>query len=332
MNEQQFIRSLNSIASNYAFAVKAPIPTVLNEPSPMTEDAPVSDSYDYSFLIWLAGALGFSAGVAAILARNQNIKKFNECLKLMKKELRDQIKDVIKEVVRQVFGFGIGADPQRALDLGLPELMRKFREVLTSFTKLDGYGLVELNKVIDNYKPNTYGDPISDDEITTIRKKLRDCIKSFPGLIKDLFKKYITDRIGSNLPNDALDKLRYALDKYFNDGDLEAFAYAFVIAIGSAMTTSLAVDAATLLTQGFSDTYGVGSTVLVAALAAALVALSAFLLAGGTLGALGGWLTSTAASAAASAASAAGATLNPAALQRIKDIIEQLARNMIPAT
>jgi hypothetical protein len=188
----------------------------------------------------------------------------------------------------------------------------------------------ELNTIINKYSPP--GEPISDDALKELRGKLRNCIKSFPGLIKDILKKYITDRLGSNLPQDLLDKLRNAIDKYFNDGDLEAFAYAFVIAVGSAMTTSLAVDAATLIVAGFSDTYGVGTTVLVSALAAALVALSAFLLAGGSLAALGAWLASTAASAAASAATAAGATLNPAALQKIKDIIEDLARKMIPAT
>lgn len=331
MNNQRFIKSLNSIASNYAFAVKSHIPTVLYTAEPMEEDAPVREDDDYSFFYWLAGALGFSAAVAALLARKINIGKFNECLKLMKRDIKDQIKQVIKAVVRQVFNFGIGDDSQRALDLGLPELMRKLREVWISFTKLDGYGLVELNKVIDNYRPNN-GFPMSDDDIKEIRNKLRDCIKSFPGLIKDMFKKYITDRLGDNLPKDFLDKLSYALDKYFDDGDLEAFAYAFVIAIGSAMTASLAVNAATLLVHGFSDSYGVGSTVLVAALAAALVALSAFLLGGGSLGALGGWLASTAASAAASAASAAGATLNPAALQRIKEILEKIANQMLPAT
>jgi hypothetical protein len=171
----------------------------------------------------------------------------------------------------------------------------------------------------------------SPEEMSDIRKKLRNCMTSFPGLVKDIFKKYVTDRL-PNLPQDTLDKIRFAIDKYFNNGDLEAFAYAFVIAVGSAMTTSLAVDAATLIVAGFSDSYGVGSTVLVAALAAGLVALSLFLVGGGSLATLGGWLASTAASAAASAASAAGATLNPAALQRIKEILEKIARGLVPST
>lgn len=330
MNNQRFIKSLNSIANNYTFAVKAPIPTVLYTAEPMEEDAPVSESDDYSFLYWLAGALFLSAGVAAVWARSQNIQKLKECLKLINIHLKDKIKDIIKEVVRGIFNFGIGDDPQRALDLGLPELLRKLREVWKSFSANDGIGIGKLNQLIDRYKPN--GEILSDDDLKELREKLRNCIKSFPSLIKDILKKYITDRLGSNLPQDLLDKLRFAIDKYFNDGDLEAFAYAFVIAVGSAMTTSLAVDAATLLVAGFSDTYGVGTTVLVSALAAALVALSAFLLAGGSLAALGAWLASTAASAAASAATAAGATLNPAALQKIQEIIEKIARQIVPAT
>lgn len=330
MNNQRFIKSLNSIANNYTFAVKAPIPTVLYTPEPMEEDAPVSESNPYSFLYWLAGALGLAAAAAALWARSQNIEKFKECSKLINRHLKDKIKDIIKEVVRSIFNFGLGEDPQRALNLGLPELLRKLREVWTSFSANDGDGMRKLNQLVDGYRPN--GEPMSDEDLKDLRGKLRNCIKSFPGLIKDALKKYVTDRLGSNIPQDLLDKLRFAIDKYFNDGDLEAFAYAFVIAVGSAMTTSLAVDAATLIVSGFSDTYGVGTTVLVSALAAALVALSAFLLAGGSLAALGAWLASTAASAAASAATAAGATLNPAALQRIKDIIEKIARQIIPAT
>ena len=331
MNNQRFIKSLNSIANNYAFAVKSPIPTVLYTAEPMEEDAPVRESDDYSFLIWLGVAFGLSAAAAAVWARSQNIKKFEVCLKLINTHIREDIKRIIKQVVLDIFDFGLGDNPSGALSLGFPELLRKLREVWNKFKQPNGYGLGELNRFIDGYKPAD-GMSISDDKIKEIRNDLRNCIKSFPGLIKDILKKYVTDRLGDNLPKDLLDNLRYALDKYFDDGDLEAFAYAFVIAIGSAMTASLAVDAATLLVGGFSDSYGVGSTVLVAALAAGLVALSAFLLGGGSLGALGGWLASTAASTVASAASAAGATLNPAALQRIKDIIEQLARKMLPAT
>lgn len=331
MNNQLFIKSLNSIANNYTFAVKAPIPTVLYTAEPMEEDAPVSESNEYSFLIWLAGSLFLGAAAAALWARSQNIEKLKECLKLINIHLKEKIKDVIRHVILDVFDFNIGQNPQRALDLGLPELLRSLRKVWQAFSNdTTAYGMGELNGIIDKYSPP--GEPISDDALKELRKNLRNCIKSFPSLIKDILKKYITDRLGNNLPQDLLDKLRFAIDKYFNDGDLEAFAYAFVIAVGSAMTTSLAVDAATLIVAGFSDTYGVGTTVLVSALAAALVALSAFLLANGSLAALGAWLASTAASAAASAATAAGATLNPAALQRIKDIIEDLARKMIPAT
>ena len=330
MNNQLFIKSLNSIANNYTFAVKAPIPTVLYTAEPMEEDAPVSESDDYSFLYWLAFALGLSAGVASLWARSQNIEKLKECLKLINIHLKEKIKGVIKHVMLDVFGFSISQNPQRALDLGLPELLRLLRKVWQAFSNNTGYGMGELNGIIDKYSPP--GEPISDDALKELRVKLRNCIKSFPSLIKDILKKYITDRLGSNLPQDLLDQLRLAIDKYFDDGDLEAFAYAFVIAVGSAMTTSLAVDAATLIVAGFSDTYGVGTTVLVSALAAALVALSLFLLGGGSLAALGAWLASTAASAAASAATDAGATLNPAALQKIQEIIEKIARQIIPAT
>jgi hypothetical protein len=330
VNNQRFIKSLNSIANNYTFAVKAPIPTVLYTAEPMEEDAPVSESNDYSFFYWLAGAFLLSAGAAALWARSQNIEKFKECSKLINRHLKDKIKNIIKEVVRSIFNFSPGDDPQRALALGLPELLRKLREVWNSFSTNGGSGISKLNQLVDGYRPN--GEPMSDDDLKELRGKLRDCIKSFPGLIKDILKKYVTDRLGSNIPQDLLDKLRFAIDKYFNDGDLEAFAYAFVIAVGSAMTTSLAVDAATLIVAGFSDTYGVGTTVLVSALAAALVALSTFLIGGGSLATLGAWLASTAASAAASAATAAGATLNPAALQMIKDIIEKIVRQIIPAT
>jgi hypothetical protein len=330
VNNQLFIKSLNSIANNYTFAVKAPIPTVLYTAEPMEEDAPVSESDDYSFLIWLGGALLLSAGVAALWARSQNIQKLKECLKLINIHLKEQIKGVIKQVMIDVFGFGLGNNPQGALDLGLPELLRLLRKVWQAFNNDTGYAMGELNTIINKYSP--LGEPISDDALKELRGKLRDCIKSFPGLIKDILKKYITDRLGSNLPQDLLDQLRVAIDKYFNNGDLEAFAYAFVIAVGSAMTTSLAVDAATLLVGGFSDSYGVGSTVLVAALAAGLVALSAFLLGGGSLATLGVWLSSTAANAAASAASAAGAALNPAALKRIQEILEKIARGLVPST
>ena len=88
MNNQLFIKSLNSIANNYTFAVKAPIPTVLYTAEPMEEDAPVSESDDYSFLYWLAGALGLSAAVAALWARSQNIQKFKECSKLINRHLK----------------------------------------------------------------------------------------------------------------------------------------------------------------------------------------------------------------------------------------------------
>jgi hypothetical protein len=330
VNNQRFIKSINSIANNYAFAVNSPIPTVLYTAEPMEEDAPVSDSDDYSFFISLAKALGFSAAVAYAWARSQNIKKFEECAKLINRWLKEDIIRIVSNTFRTSLGGSLGSPIGQSLtsNMGLTELVIALRTAWNAF-KEGGTAMTQIGTAINNVTGLNNVD--SPEEMSDIRKKLRNCITSFPGLVKDIFKKYVTDRL-TNLPQDTLDKIRFAIDKYFNDGDLEAFAYAFVIGVGSAMTTALAVDAATLLVSGFSDSYGVGSTVLVAALAAGLVALSVFLLGGGSLATLGVWLSSTAANAAASAASAAGAALNPAALKRIQEILEKIARGLVPST
>ena len=109
MNNQRFIKSINSIANNYAFAVNSPIPTVLYTAEPMEEDAPVSDSDDYSFFISLAKALGFSAAVAYAWARSQNIKKFEECAKLINRWLKEDNIRIVSNTFRTSLGGSLGS-------------------------------------------------------------------------------------------------------------------------------------------------------------------------------------------------------------------------------
>jgi hypothetical protein len=307
VNNYRFIKSLNAMGENYAIAKV--IPTVLYPtPMPVDLDPAVADDVG-EYLRWIAGAIGLSGVALGIYVAKQRTQKLAKCAKLINKYLKDRIKAEISAASDDVFGFFLGENPAGALALGLPGLLRKLQEM---YTRLKGsMGMGVLNTWIDNFTPPTDADGTP----AELRQKLKDCLSSFPSLMKNAFKRYVLNRLPS-LPENLLDKMEYAIDKYLTDGDLAAFGYAFVITIGSGMTVALAQQAAELLVAGFTDDYGVATTVLVGVLAAALLLLATIPIA------------SWAASAISSLISASG--LSVTARTALQNLINQLAKGLVP--
>jgi hypothetical protein len=136
-----------------------------------------------------------------------------------------------------------------------------------------------------------------------------------------------------NLPKELLEAIKRFWDSFLNNGDLYAFGAAIAAAVyqfGAGAGEAAYVLAAEVLGQGFVAEYGVGYTVIVGVLTAVFIGLSAFFLAGGTLAGIAAWLSSTASGIISTAA--AGAGLSSAAIQRINEIIQQIARQVLPAT
>jgi hypothetical protein len=308
VNNYRFIKSLNAMGENYAFA--RAVPTVLYPtPMPVDLDPAVADDVG-EYLLWIGGAIGLSGVALGIYVAKQRTQKLAKCAKLINKYLKSEIKEVISAVANDVFGYGLGENPAGALALGLPQLLRQLQQMYTSL-KTGAMGMGVLNTWIDNFTPPTDADGTP----AELRQKLKDCLSSFPSLMKNAFKRYVMDRLPS-LPENLLDKMEYIIDKYLTDGDLAAFGYAFVITIGSGMTVALAQQAAELLVAGFTDDYGVATTVLVGVLAAALLLLATIPIA------------SWAASAISSLISASG--LSVAARTALQNLINQLAKGLVP--
>jgi hypothetical protein len=334
MNSRAFIRTFNSIAESRSVAYEAPYLTTLetSDDEGTSVSSPDSDMSDW--LIGLAAALGLTAIGTAVLNRFLNNKKMLECLRLMKRHLNvlggtsSGGRSVFSALFEKVFGFQSRYLEQQLPGMGLVDLTKKFKQL---FDLVGTEGLRLIKDQIDQLPADPTDGDRAQERLDELKNKLRSCLKVLPGLAKDFIKEVLIKKF-PNLAQPITDAIKYAIDRYLGDGKLEEFAYTVVIAIGSALTTGMAVDLAALIVSGFNESYGVTTTVLVAALAAGLVALSTFLLAGGTLASIGVWLSGTAIPAVMSAASAAGAALSPAAQQRIQQILEDIARRANLAT
>lgn len=335
MNNRAFIRTFNSIAEVRSLAYEAPYFTTLDTSDGEGTDVSSPDSDMSEWLIGLAAALGLTAIGTAVLNRFLNNKKMLECLRLMRRHLRiiggnQQLggSSVFSTLFEKAFGFKSRYLEQQLPGMNLVDLTKKFKQL---FDLIGTEGLRLIKDQIDRLPADPVHGGDAQERLDELKNKLRSCLNLLPGLAKDLIKEVLIKKF-PNLSQPITDAIKYAIDRYLVDGKLEEFAYGVVIAIGSALTTGMAVDLAALIVSGFNESYGVGTTVLVAALAAGLVALSTFLLTGGTLASIGVWLTGTAIPAVISAASAAGAALSPAALQRIQQILEDIARRANLAT
>lgn len=335
MNKLVFIRTLNSIAEAKSIAYEAPYLTTFDTMDGGQEDSAItqSDSDLRSWFMELAASLGLAAIGAALLNKYLNNKKMVECLRLLKRHLNivggvsSTGRSVFSILFEKVFGFPSRLAADRFRSMSTLDIIRNFRQ-LFNLVNTEGFDI--LNRQINSLQPDAVDSSSGANNIEDLRKKLKNCLSLVPNVAKDIIKEVLIKRF-PNLAQPIQDMIKYAIDRYLVDGKLEEFAYSVVIAIGSALTASMAVDLASLIVSGFTESYGVGTAVLVAALAAGLVALSAFFVAGGTVASIAAWLSTTATSAILSAASAAGAALNPAAIQRIQQILEDIARRAAPA-
>ena len=295
------------MGENYAAAKL--IPTVLYPTEMPGDNSPILDDVG-EYLRWIAGAAGLSAvGLGIFLTKNKSAK-LAECAKLIKKYLKERIIAEIRAASDDIFGYGLGENPAAATALGLPAILRLIHKMWT-YLKPGGPGMGILNTWIDNFTPPTD----ADGSPKVLRQKLKDCLSSFPSLMKDALKKYVLGRL-PDVPQNLIDKMDYIIDKYMTDGDLAAFAYAFVITLGSGMTLTLAQQAAELLVSGFTEDYGVATTVLVGVLAAALVLLATIPIA------------SWAASAISNVIATSG--LSVAARTALQNLINRLAQGLVP--
>lgn len=274
--------------------------------------------------ITILGGMGAFAGLVWIV--DQVLKylgKKKECLKLFGRYLKGPFLQLLNGMVQGVFGGTIGSYLSGNPSTG--DTLMKARELWQKWQSSNYRDI--LNREIDNLYS-------SDPNIEDVKRQLRRCIAdgTLDNFIKDLMWATFVSKF-PNLPKELLEAIKRFWDSFLNNGDLYAFGAAIAAAVyqfGAGAGEAALVLAAEVLSQGFVAEYGVGYTVIVGVLTAVLIGLSAFFLAGGTLAGIAAWLSSTASGIISTAA--AGAGLSSAAIQRINEIIQQIARQVLPAT
>jgi uncharacterized membrane protein len=256
-----------------------------------------------------------------------SLGKTKECIRLFAKWLRAPFIDIWKSLNSEVFGGPLSNWLQS--NPGLVPLANKARELWGKWKGQGGFRQ-RLLDLVDGINPSSI-----DGNADAIRSSLRKCINdgSLDKFVKGLMKQIFTARF-PNLPKKTIDSISTFFEAFLDNGDLYALGISvasalFLTGVGQAGNTAYAL-AAELLSQGFVEEYGVGYTVIVGVLTAVLIGLSAFFLAGGTVAGIAAWLSSTASGIISTAA--AGAGLSSAAIQRINEIIQQIARQVLPAT
>jgi hypothetical protein len=321
MENFRFIKTLNQIA----LAIEDQTQLATGVPGEAKEGGSFlglgeSDWWAISIL----GGMGVFAGLNKIVDKVlEYLGKNKECLKLFGRYLKGPFLQLLNGMVQGVFGGTIGSYLSRDPSTG--DTLMKARELWQKWQSSNYRDT--LNRAVDNLYS-------SDPNIEDVKRQLRRCIAdgTLDKFIKDLMYATFVSKF-PNLPKELLEAIKRFWDSFLNNGDLYAFGAAIAAAVyqfGAGAGEAAYVLAAEVLGQGFVAEYGVGYTVIVGVLTAVFIGLSAFFLAGGTLAGIAAWLSSTASGIISTAA--AGAGLSSAAIQRINEIIQQIARQVLPAT
>lgn len=332
MNNGRFIKILNDTAASYSGIIYA-------DNTQLDTDVPSGDSREdspYGWILKLAAALGLSAVGAALLNRYLNDKKMLECLKLMKTHLSIIAPNygtgggVFNTLFQRVFGFQSRYLQEQLSGMSVVDITKKFKQ-LFDLIKTDGMRLIEGQ--INGLRPDPADGDRAKERLEELQKKLRNCIELLPRLAKDLIKETLIKAF-PNLTQPITDAIKYAIDRYLNDGNMFNFAVTVATAAGTGLATSGLISVVTeLFAEGFVAEFGIGYTVVVALVGALLVVLSGFFAAGGTAAGIAAWWASTAGSAMTTAVTAAGIITNQQGIiDRLRQIAEQIARQVVPGT